>query len=143
LKRGVTLLELLVALVISAIVISYASYIFLSGNHQYINRLMESGRIAQLFRIKTGIVKSLEDPIEKCEDGKILIVQDSGKIELNIKLKTQFPIIDSLVFHCLEMDSDSLSFRDWKEGNQPRLVEYRAFITEKNVRDSLSGSVAK
>ncbi|MDQ3000827.1 MAG: hypothetical protein M3Y08_06160 [Fibrobacterota bacterium] len=142
-KRGATILELLAAMVISALVVVLASRIFITGNHQYLARVMESKGLANLYRMKVAVAKALGGEIAKCETGRLWLRVEDAEVDLQSELKGRFPELESADFYCLELDRGSASFLDWKARFQPSLVEYRLILKENSVWDSLIGSTIK
>lgn len=142
-RRGATLVELLAAMVISAVVVVLASRIFISGNHQYLARVMESDRLSDLYRLKGAVAYALQSEIETCDRGKLWLRQGGESVDLQVALKSRFPNLESADFRCLEPDRDRVSLTEWKDGTQPRLVEYRLILNDNQVRDSLKGSLIK
>ena len=69
-ELGVTLVELLAALLISAIIVAAASRIFLSGNRQYLLRTAESQRLEELHRLKGVLQGLLKREVETCGSGR-------------------------------------------------------------------------
>lgn len=142
-SRGVTLVELLAALLISGFVVVLAGRIFLSGNRQYLQRFSESERLAALYRVKAGVQGALNGEVERCSGGKLWLRSDSGEMELAPMLKARFPGFASSDFRCFETGADSASLVEWTEWFQPRLVEYKVVLGLGAKSDTLSGSLVK
>lgn len=142
-SHGVTLVELLAALLISGFVVVLAGRIFLSGNRQYLQRFSESERLAALYRIKAGVQGALKGEVERCSGGKLWLRSDSGQSELAPMLKSRYPGMASADFRCFETGTDSTSLTEWTEGFQPRLVEYRVVLGQGAKTDTLAGSMIK
>jgi hypothetical protein len=142
-SRGVTLVELLAALLTSGFVVALASRIFLSGNREYLQRFSESERLAVLYRIKAGVQGALIGEVERCSGGKLWLRSDSGEMELAPMLKAHYPGMASADFRCFETGADSSSLGEWTEGFQPRLVEYKVVLRQGAKSDTLAGSMVK
>lgn len=142
-SRGVTLVELLAALLISGFVVVLGTRVFLSGNRQYLQRFSESERLAALYRIKTGVQGALNGDVDRCSGGKLWLRSDSGEMELASMLKARNPGMASADFRCFETATDSASLVEWTAWFQPRLVEYKVVLGEGAKRDTLSGSWIK
>jgi prepilin-type N-terminal cleavage/methylation domain-containing protein len=142
-SRGVTLVELLAALLISGFVVVLAARIFLTGNRQYLQRFSESERLAALYRIKAGVQGALNGEVERCSGGKLWLRSDSGEMELAPMLKAHYPGMASADFRCFDTGSDSSSLVEWTEWFQPRLVEYKLVLGQGAKSDTLAGSMVK
>ena len=143
---GVTLIELLVAITVSALVIVFATKIFLSGNLQFLERGKQSDNLITLFKLKNEIDKVLAGQISRCESGKIWIQDlepNKDPSELFALLKLRIGSIVSSDFHCFEIQRADHSLIDWQGRFQPSLVEYKLVISQKGKVDSLIGSVLK
>lgn len=142
-QNGVTLVELLAALLVSGLVLVIASRIFLSGKHQFLSRTADSKKIETLFHLKKVLQSALNGEIEECLGGKLTLRQASTHSDLQMILKKKFPEILTANLHCLEVSSDQTSLVDWKLGFQPRLVEYTIILKNKGNLDTLLGSWIK
>lgn len=142
-RSGVTLVELVAAVVISALVVALASRVFLSGQKEFLARVFETDRLSDLVRLKGVLHRALGGRIERCEGGKMALATDSAALDLNGWIKTRFPEADSLVFRCLEADVARGELTEWKGRFQPRLVEYRACLKMRGRAECLVGSVLK
>lgn len=142
-QRGVTLVELLAALVISALVVTLASRLLLTGQKQYLERLFETDRISALVRMKGALHQALGRPIATCGAGRVALATDSTDLDLAVWLETRYPEADSMVFKCLEVDQGGGELREWQGRFQPQLVEYRACLAVRGRKDCLAGSVLK
>jgi prepilin-type N-terminal cleavage/methylation domain-containing protein len=145
-QRGVTLVELLAALVVSALVVVLATRIFLSGNRQFRDRSDQSDRLSTLFRLKSSMQSVLRAEITRCASGGLWLRDDSaqgGGKEIGALLKARFPGIESMDVRCFETSPPPLELVEWQKRFQPNLVEYRIYIRQSGKRDSLSGSWIK
>lgn len=139
--KGVTLIELVVAVVISALVVTLASRLFLTGQKEFLARVFETDRLSALLRLKGNLQSALRGEVERCEGGRLRLDLDSGGTDLGACIKARFPEADSLDFRCYEVDGDRLS--EWKGRFQPQLVEYRISLKTRGRVDRLEGSVLK
>lgn len=142
-QRGITLIELLAALLITGFIVVIASRIFISGNRQFLLRSSESQSLERLHRVKSVLQAALKGDVETCASGSIGIRSDSISGDGFGFLKSRIPELESAEFHCLEPDRDGMSLVEWKEGFQPGLIEYRLILNRKGKRDTLSGSWIK
>ncbi len=142
-SRGMTLIELLAALVISGFVVAMAGRIFLSGNKQFLLRSGESERLGEMYRLKATVRGELTKPITRCEGDRLWLRMAVAEVELGPELKKREPDVQISAFHCLELSPDATALQEWKGGAQPPLVEYRIGFTTRGVRDSLSGSILR
>jgi prepilin-type N-terminal cleavage/methylation domain-containing protein len=142
-QRGITLIELLAALVIAGFVVIMASRVFLAGNRQFLLRSSESQRLEEFYRLKGFTQGLLKRDVERCEAGKLSIRADGGEADVETLLKQHFPELTKAVFHCLEAATDRSSLVDWKDGFQPKLIEYRIDLKRNGKPDSLEGSWIK
>lgn len=139
-EAGVTLIELLAALVVSAFVVAMASRIFLSGQAQFVRRSAESEKIALCYRLKGEVEAGLNNEILACSGGKLALLNDSGQVDLGDRLRTRLPALTEARFDCLEPDSTGTALQVWKDGAQPALIEYGLRLRVRGQVDSLSGS---
>ncbi|MDB5050704.1 MAG: hypothetical protein JWO30_3775 [Fibrobacteres bacterium] len=143
-ESGITLVELLAALLISAFIMVMASRIFLSGNLQFLQRTSESERLGELHRLKGMLQGALKTEVERCASGKLWLRQDDKEKELAVMVKEHFPNLTGSEFNCLEPSADAASLVEWKDRFQPALVEYRVILKQKNGKtDTLAGSWIK
>ena len=142
-QRGITLVELIAAMVISALVVTLASRVFLTGQKEYLARVFDTDRISALVRLKGALHQSLGGNIATCDGGRITLATDSADLDLAAWLEARHPEADSLVFKCLEVEEGRGEPAEWKGRFQPQLVEYRACLEIRGRRDCLSGSVLK
>lgn len=144
-SRGVTLVEILIALVISAIAITLTSQIFFAGHREFVARIFESDRLSGLMRLQGAMHHSLHEKISRCRDGKLWLSESSSGAEVDLegRLKKRFPGLDSLVFRCFETDAASEQLVEWKDRFQPQLVEFRVLLKARKHTDLLEGSVLK
>jgi prepilin-type N-terminal cleavage/methylation domain-containing protein len=142
-KKGLTLVELLAALVISSIVVALAGRIFLSGNKGMAERANDSDRLEKLFSVKTHMQNLLTRPFLKCDREEVTVQIGRNKINLQKEIRRKFPFADSLEIKCLVADTATKSFRPWNGIGQPQLVEYQVSINGKKSIDKLEGSVLK
>ncbi|HKP95158.1 MAG TPA: hypothetical protein VJ385_05310 [Fibrobacteria bacterium] len=140
---GVTLVELLAALVVSAFIVVMASRIFLSGNLRFLQRTTESERLGALYRLKGAIHGAFRRDVERCASGRLWLREDDGESEMAALLKERFPGLAGSEFHCLEPAPDGASLREWKDRFQPALVEYRLVLEKNGKADTLAGSWIK
>jgi prepilin-type N-terminal cleavage/methylation domain-containing protein len=128
-KRGVTLVELLAALVISALVVTLASRIFLSGNREFLRRVAGSEELARQYRIKARLHHLFEGTVASCSDGAARLKSEGA--------------VDSLFVKCLVVDTGGKALVPWDGSGQPQLVEYRVVIRGRYGPVRLEGSVLK
>ena len=139
-ETGVTLIELLAALVVSAFVVAMASRIFLSGHAQFVRRSAESEKIALCYRLKAEVEAGLKGEVLACSGGKIAFQTDTGEIDLGDRLRARLPALTDARFACLEPDSAGTVLQTWKDAAQPALIEYDLRIRVRGQDDLLSGS---
>gem|GEM_PF-2383589 len=142
-ERGVTLVELLAALLISGFIMTMASRIFLSGNRQFLERSSESHRLEAFYGMKGFLHGALKGEVESCIGGKLWLRGPEGGTDVAVLLKSRFNDLKGAEFHCLEPSSDRSSMVEWKEWFQPRLIEYRIWIGKNGRTDTLAGSWVK
>lgn len=145
-ERGITLIELLAALLITGFVVAIASRIFISGNRQFLLRASESHSLEDLHRLKSVVQAVLKREVEGCASGPLVLKRDSGDgkgDDAAALIKVRVPELETAVFRCLETDRNGTSLVDWKDGIQPGLIEYRLVLNRKGKRDTLSGSWIK
>lgn len=138
--RGVTLVELLAALLISAFIMVMASRIFLTGNHQFLERSSESRGLEESYRMKTFLQGALRREVERCSAGKLWLRGSEGGKDVETLLKAHFPNLTGAEFHCLEPAADASSLVEWKDWFQPRLIEYQVMMKRDGKTDTLRGS---
>jgi prepilin-type N-terminal cleavage/methylation domain-containing protein len=142
-ESGVTLIELLAALLISSLVIVLATRIFLSGNRQFLNRALESDRLAALYKLKGAVQHALQGEIGRCESGKIWLRGDGKEQEVFASLRSRFPNVRVADFRCWEKSGEPISLVPWKDWFQPALIEYQIVVATSGTKDTLSGSWLK
>jgi prepilin-type N-terminal cleavage/methylation domain-containing protein len=142
-QRGITLIELLAALLITGFIVVIASRIFISGNRQFLLRSSESQSLERLHRVKSILQAALKGDVETCSSGSIGFRSDSIAGDGFDFLKRRVPELESAEFLCLEPDRDGTSLVEWKTGFQPGLIEYRLILNRKDKRDTLAGSWIK
>lgn len=149
-----TLIELLAALIISAFIVAMASRVFLSGNRQFLDRILSSHRLENLHRMKAAVQGLLKREVEACAGKKITLRMEAGGVDgadgmgasgqdAEAMLKAHFPELAGAEFTCLEPAADSSSLVEWKDWFQPRLIEYRIILEGHGKRDTLTGSWIK
>ena len=134
------MVELLAALLLSALVVVAASRIFLSGNFQFLKRFSESERLGTLYRLKGAVDNALRKDVERCAADGLWIREGDSTRALIVVLKGRFPDLAGAEFRCLELSPDGTSLVEWKERFQPGLVEYRVVLKKKGIADTLNGS---
>jgi prepilin-type N-terminal cleavage/methylation domain-containing protein len=139
-SRGMTLIELLAALLISGFVVSMAGRIFLSGNAQFVKRSADSERLSTLYGLKAALRGALRGEVSRCAGGTLWLKDKSVEIDLLTLLRKKTPELADGKFRCLEPDAAGTALQDWREAIQPPLVEYRLLLKLKGEADSLSGS---
>lgn len=140
-SRGMTLIELLAALLISGFVVSMAGRIFLSGNAQFVKRSADSERLSTLYGLKAALRGALRGEVSRCGAGTVWLKGKSGETDLLVLLKKKTPELADGKFRCLEPDAAGTALQEWREAIQPPLVEYRLLLKKKKGEDdSLSGS---
>jgi type II secretory pathway component PulJ len=139
----VTLIELLAALVISAIVIALVSRVFLSGHRQYLTRLLESEQLTEAIHLKRALNKTLQAKILECKSGRLKVRMNEQDQGLETWLKAEFPKTDSVSIKCFEWDETLEKLVPWESRFQPQLIEYRVLIGEGGPLNILEGSVLK
>lgn len=139
-EQGVTLVELLAAIVLSALVVALASRLFLGGQREFLARVFETDRLSDMIRLKGTLRQALRADISRCEGGGLHLASDTGAVDLAAHVKARFPGADTLAFRCFEIDAAGDGLTDWKERMQPRLVEYRIVLRTRGKPDRLEGS---
>lgn len=139
-EKGVTLIELLSALVVSAFVVAMASRIFLSGHAQFVRRSEESEKIALFYRLKVEVEAGLKEEIAACSGGKLTLLTDSSQVDLGDRLRARLPGLTEARFACLEPDPTGTGLQEWKDAAQPALIEYGLRVRVRGQVDSLTGS---
>jgi prepilin-type N-terminal cleavage/methylation domain-containing protein len=139
-ESGMTLIELLAALLISGFVVAMASRIFLSGHLQFLRRSADSERMNLFYRLKAETQGALAKEIVSCESGRLAFLSDSGKTDAAEWLKRRIPALSEARFACLEPASDGATLQDWKDASQPPLVEYILRVRLRGEPDSMTGS---
>lgn len=142
-ERGITLVELIAALVITALVVTLASRVFLSGQKEYLARMFETDRFSALVRLKGALHQALGGRIATCGNGRMALATDSTDLDLAVWLKARHPQADSIAFKCLELDPERGDLVEWQGRFQPQLVEYRSCITVRGRNECLTGSLLK
>ena len=137
---GVTLIELLAALVVSAFVVAMAGRIFLAGHAQFARRSAESEKVALCYRLKAEVEAGLKGEIGACVGGKIALMTDSGRVDLGDRIRGRLPALAEARFECLEPDASGAGLQAWKDAAQPALVEYGLHFRVRGQVDSLAGS---
>ena len=138
-QRGITLVELLAALVISAFVVVMATRIFLSGNRQFLERSAESDRLGGLYRLKGAVQAALKREVARCASGKLWVLESGIEKELPELLKSRFAGVAGSEIRCLEVSTDGHSLVEWQDRFQPRLIEYRIQVKTGSKTDTLAG----
>jgi prepilin-type N-terminal cleavage/methylation domain-containing protein len=139
-ENGVTLIELLAALVVSAFVVAMASRIFLSGHAQFVRRSADSEKMALFYRLKAETEAGLKGEILACSGGQLSLLTDSGQVDLGARLRARTPALVATRFDCLEPDAAGTGIQAWKEATQPALIEYGLRVRVRGQEDSLTGS---
>jgi prepilin-type N-terminal cleavage/methylation domain-containing protein len=139
-EAGLTLIELLAAMVVSAFVVAMASRIFLSGHAQFVRRSAESEKIALFYRLKAEVEAGLKGEIQECSGGKLALLTDSGQVDLATRLRARLPALTEARFDCLEPDATGSGLQAWKDADQPALVDYNLRVKVREQADSLTGS---
>jgi type II secretory pathway component PulJ len=143
-ERGITLIELLAALLISGFVILMASRVFISGNRQFLLRSSESRRLEELYRLKAVVQGILKREVVGCAGGRLSLREGDGSADAGTLIKGHFPDCTGAVFRCLETGRQGdEALVEWKEWFQPRLIEYQVVMKRKGMADTLSGSWIK
>lgn len=141
--RGLTLIELLAALVISALAVALASRLYLTGHKEFLARVFETDRLSALVRVKGSLHQALAGAVARCGRGSLSLATDSADADMADWLKARFPEADSMVFRCFEVDARDGELVEWKDRFQPQLVEYRVVLRTRGKRDELKGSVLR
>jgi len=139
-QAGLTLIELLAALVVSAFVVAMASRIFLSGHAQFVRRSAESERIALCYRLRAEVEAGLKGEILACSGGGLSLLSDTGQVDFGGRLRSRLPALTEVRFECLETDPAGAALQAWKDAAQPALIEYGLRIRVRGQDDSLTGS---
>lgn len=139
-RRGVTLVELLAAMVLSALVVTLASRLYLGGHREFLARLFESDRLSDMIRLKGTLRQAFRADIGRCEGGRLQLASDTGAVDLAALVKARFPGADSLAFECYEVDAAGDGLQAWKTRFQPQLIEYRVTLRKRGGADRLEGS---
>lgn len=141
--KGLSLVELLAAMVISALVVALASRLFMSGQMEFLARVFETDRLSALVRLKGALHQALAAEVVRCGGGKLALVGDTAKSDLSAWVKRRFPDADSITFRCFETNAGGDGLVEWKERFQPQLVEYRITLRTRGRDDRLEGSILK
>ncbi len=142
-ERGVTLVELLAALVISAFIVVMASRIYLGGHFQFLRRIWEAERLETRYRLKGMLQGALKEEVARCTGGKLWLRGTGPEKEMDGLLRVRFPEYSVATFLCLEPAPDSASLVEWKGRFQPKLVEYQVVLKSHGAADTLVGSCIK
>ena len=142
-ERGITLIELLAALLISGFVVLMASRIFISGNRQFLLRSSESRRLEEMYRLKAVVQGILKREVVQCAAGRLSLRDGDDPEDAEALIKSRFPGFTGAVFRCLETGPGHEGLVEWKDWFQPRLIEYRVMLKSKGAADTLSGSWIK
>lgn len=142
-QGGVTLIELLTAMAVSAFIVILAGRTFMMGNRQFLQRSVESDRFAALYRMKSWVEGELRKEVSRCGSGNLWLSDSAGEKDLSALAKAHFPAFVSADFHCFEPAADSASLVDWKDGFQPPLIEYKVIVRKGKQDDTLTGSWIK
>jgi prepilin-type N-terminal cleavage/methylation domain-containing protein len=142
-QRGITLIELLAALLISGFVILMASRIFISGNRQFLLRSAESRRLEELYRLKAVVQGILKREVVQCAAGRLALREGDGSLDAETYIKDHFPHFTGATFRCLETVSVQGALVEWKDWFQPRLIEYRVVLKSNGGENTLTGSSIK
>lgn len=140
-EAGVTLVELLVAIVISALVVGLVSRLFYSGQRAYLDRIFETDRLSTFFALKTFLNQALSHEVVRCGDGELSLVENSGEKKLTAWIQERFPEVEASEFRCLEVDGEVLSV--WRNRFQPDLIEYRLTVRSGKALQKWVGSTFK
>jgi type II secretory pathway component PulJ len=142
-ERGITLIELLAALLISGFVILMASRIFISGNRQFLLRSSESRRLEELHRLKAVVQGDFARDVVECAAGRLSLREGDGTVGAEKLIKAHVPGLTGASFRCLETGPGHETLVEWKDWFQPRLIEYQVMLKTNGVLDTLSGSWIK
>lgn len=142
-QRGLTLVELIAALVISALAVALASRLYLTGHREFLARVFETDRLSAQIRLKGSLHQALAGEVTRCGRGALSLATDSVAADLSAWVKARFPEADSMAFRCLELDARGGELVEWKDRFQPQLVEYRVVLRTRGKRDELKGSVLR
>jgi hypothetical protein len=132
--------ELLAAVVLSALVVALAGRLYLGGQREFLARVFESDRLSDMIRLKGTLRQALRADIGRCEGGRLQLASDTGAADLAALVKARFPGADSLEFKCYEVDAAGDGLREWKTRFQPRLIEYRVSLRTRGRSDRVEGS---
>ena len=100
-QRGITLIELLAALLITGFIVVIASRIFISGNRQFLLRSSESHSLERLHRVKSVLQAALKGEVETCASGSLEFGSDSVASDAVDFLKSRVPELEAAQFLCL------------------------------------------
>ena len=138
-KKGMSLVELLVAMTIAALVMILVTQLFLTSHQEFIGRMQESNRMNQLQRLKSAVQKSLHGEVSRCEGGRLWVILDGEEKEMAAWLSLRFSDLDSLEFQCKEVDQNHL-LTEWHGPPPPKLIEYKIGQGKGKKRNVLRGS---
>ncbi|MGL1934453.1 MAG: prepilin-type N-terminal cleavage/methylation domain-containing protein [Fibrobacterales bacterium] len=122
-QRGVTLIELMAAIAVSAIVLTLLGQLFLQSQKEYSSRMSESWQFQKQYLIEKTINKALYSDFEECSFGKIKV--KTLKSTVNESIYQKFPEVEAITFKCFELDPDLGIVQDWKFAIKPDLVKYQ------------------
>jgi prepilin-type N-terminal cleavage/methylation domain-containing protein len=140
-EKGLTLLELLAALVISGFVMALAGKLFLSGQRAFHERIFDTDRLSSLLLIKGTLQQELSREILTCKNGRIELIREAATVNLSQWVQARFAEVASSEFRCFELDGDHLSA--WENRFQPSLVEYHIKMREGGKWSEWDGSLLK
>lgn len=129
-NHGFTLVELIVAMGIAAILLSIATGVYIQGLKYFKMRMAEASTFRELVLMDKLIKKKVSSKVHDCDFGKIEVEVDGGPIELAEMLKSKFKIVKDIKFECLEIEPDTKKLRSWKNTYQPDVINYE--LTYKN-----------
>lgn len=147
-QAGVTLVELMAAIMLSALAVALASRLLLSGQNQFLARVFETDRLSALVRLKGALHQALAGEIVRCEGGRLTLGEGApsgaaAREDMAAWVKRRFPGADSVVFRCYELAAGGDGLVEWKTRFQPQLVEYGVTLRNRGKADRLEGSVLR
>jgi prepilin-type N-terminal cleavage/methylation domain-containing protein len=141
--KGMTLLELIVALALSSIVISLCAMMYLKSTGQFHRRVHDSRLLQTWHLVNTHVDNSLKKKIDKCAFGRVYYFSDSGVVDIKEELIERFPGLETINFRCYELDRFTGNLVTWGMKENPDLIEYMGNLKGDVVNRRISGSIMR
>ncbi len=142
-SKGITILELMVAIGLSGLVLSIASMMYIKSTRQFHDRVQESDLFRSLHLINLEIENRLVEPIDKCDFGRVHYFYQDESRDLKEELKTRHPNLGSITFKCYELDPITRQIVTWETKHSPDLIEYSGTVVHKGITRTITGSVLR